>query len=155
MKTFQLLRRLSAVAAISLFICAGPARATDPAQECRKNASSDRHDCNAVCSDNYQAAVLLCGTTCAQGFASDRQACRAPARATLQAAIKACNDARTAAIKSCRDQYKVDHNLDNKNACVDTAQIAAFICRDDAREAAFPALNACNEAYQICVHACQ
>jgi len=30
----------------------------------------------------------------------------------------------------------------------------AFICRDDAREAAFPQLNTCNEAFRACVRAC-
>jgi hypothetical protein len=153
MRTFGFLCRLSAVAAISLFICAGPARATDPARQCRRDAASDRRDCNSVCSDNYQAALLLCGAPCPQGCADTRKSCRGPVQTQLQSDIKACNATRTAAIKICRAQWTLDHSFDKEN-CIDAAQIAAFICRDDAREAAFPVLNQCNEDYQACVRAC-
>ena len=153
MKTLQFICRLSAVAAIGLFIVAGPARATDPSRQCMKDAHSDRRDCNAVCTDNYQAAILLCGAPCPQACGETRKACRGPVRDQLAVDIKACNDTRTAAIKLCRTLAKADPNFD-KDACIDAAQITAFICRDDAREAAFPALNACNEAYQACVRAC-
>ncbi|MBI3768266.1 MAG: hypothetical protein HY271_07180 [Deltaproteobacteria bacterium] len=64
-----------------------------------------------------------------------------------------CNDTLADAIENCRTQAKADPDFD-KGACVDTAQIVAFICRDDARETAFPQFNQCRETFQSCVRAC-
>ena len=154
MRSFYLLCRFSAVAAIGLILCAAPARAIDPAKQCRKDARNDRHDCIAVCQDNYQAAAALCGTPCVQQCGVDRKACRGPVDDQLRADIKACNTALSDAVRLCRQQEQADPDNFDKDACIDAAQITAFICRDDAREAAFPAMNLCRETYHACVRAC-
>ena len=153
MKLLGFVCRVSVIAAIGVFLCTAPAGALDPARQCRKDARKDRSDCLGVCRDNYQAAILLCGTPCVRACEIARKACKGPIQDTLTAAIKACNDTRTAAIKSCRAQRAADPAFD-LGACIDAAQIAAFICRDDARETAFPALNTCRENYQVCIRAC-
>jgi hypothetical protein len=155
MKTAHFFGRLSVVAAVGLFVLGSPLRvwSADPAKQCLKDARGDHADCVAVCADNFNAAAALCGTTCVQQCGTDRIACRQPIQDQLAADVKACNDTLAGAIKSCRHQAKADPNFD-KNACIAKAQIDAFICRDDAREAAFPQLNQCRETFQACILAC-
>jgi len=154
MRKFARVYRLSVLAVVGVSLYALPARATDSALQCRRDARTDRRDCASVCSDNYQAALLLCGTPCVRACSDTRKACRGPIQDQLSADIKACNATRTAAIQLCRQQYRADPMNFDLDACIDAAQVAAFICRDDAREAAFPQLNTCNEAYHACVRAC-
>ena len=155
MTSLNLLCRLSIVAAIGVVLGAASGRAAtdDPRRLCLQEARGDRRDCVTVCRDDYREAALLCGTACAQECALARKACRAPIKAQLAADIKACNTTLSAAVLLCRQQKLADPDFD-KDGCIDTAQITAFICRDDAREIAFPALNGCRHEYRICINAC-
>jgi len=68
------------------------------------------------------------------------------------AAIDACNVTRAAAIDICRGLY--EPQTSERDACVDQAQIEAFECRDNAREAARPDLIVCRDQFLTCAQAC-
>jgi hypothetical protein len=105
--------------------------ADDPKQ-CKADAKAAYRVSKADCREDFQLDKDICrglDHSCVEGCRTGRADCRAPVQAPLDAAIAACND---------------------------QAQVVAFICRDDAREAARPGFHACRDAFHACViPACQ
>lgn len=122
--------------------------ADDPAQ-CKATAKGDYKTSKGECREDFQLGKDICRNLdhdCVEACRTNREACRAPVEAVLDAAIAACNAARDQAIANCGGD----------DGCIDQAQVVAFICRDDAREAARPGFHACRDAFRACVRpACE
>lgn len=123
---------------------AGPV--VDP-KLCRSEAKDAFKACYATCREDFQVAKDACRNrdhACVEVCRADRQVCKAPIQATLDAALADCKATKLAAIALCNGD----------DACIDQAQAVAFVCRDDAHEAARPGLLACRQAFKTCVQAC-
>jgi len=124
----------------------------DPRQ-CKAEAKAAYKQCKADCREDFQIAKDACRNLdhqCVEQCRSDRQTCRQPILDQLYADIAACNSVRDAAIQSC----KLIPDPDLRDKCIDSAQVAAFVCRDQARETARPGLRGCRLQFRDCVRAC-
>lgn len=126
----------------------------DPAQ-CKQDAKLFYKACKAGCLDDLQVQKDACRNrdhACVEVCRAERETCRALVKAPLDAAIDVCNVARDAARQTCRDKYAPD--TPELDQCIDNAQVTAFICRDDAREAARPGFLACKQQFRSCAERC-
>ena len=137
--------------AVSLLLLA-PA-ATLAANPCIGDAREQFLESQAQCREDFQAAKDGClnrDHECVEVCRAQRGVC---VEATgLEAALEACNDAIRAAKTTCREQNPSDSTA--LDQCIDQAQVVGFQCRDAAREAARPALDACRGGFGDCAHAC-
>lgn len=129
-----------------------------PDPQCILRAQSARKGCKVECNDNYFTDVALCRNVdpaCFDRCRQQRTDCLAP----LLASLNACTD-------HCNDQLQMDKDQcpppgdPNRDACVDAAQVKAFVCRDDCREQwrADPnvqtGLHFCRNQFRRCVQVC-
>jgi hypothetical protein len=134
-----LLSLLGPAAAVAGNPCIGEAR--QQALECVTQCREDLQIARDGCLNRDHECVELCR--------AERGVC---VEATgLEAALDQCNDVVRAAKQTCRSQDLPSVALDQ---CIDQAQVVGFQCRDAAREAARPALEACQEAFAGCARAC-
>jgi len=129
----------------------------DPAlfRACKLDAKDVLLGCIATCREEFQLAKDTCldrDHACVEACRAERSQCRAPIVAVLEDALAACGEVRQTAIDTCRALYEPD--TPERDACIDQAQLAAFRCRDEAREAARPGLAACRDAFRVCAQAC-
>jgi hypothetical protein len=134
-----------------------PETPVDPAafRACKLDAKDLMLRCVAGCREEFQLAKDTCldrDHACVEACRAERTDCRAPILAVLDAALDVCATDRQAAIDTCRTLYAAD--TPERDACIDQAQLAAFVCRDTAREEARPGLRACREAFVDCAEAC-
>ncbi len=130
---------------------AGPVE--DPKQ-CKRDGKAAYKTCGADCREDFQVQKDACRNldhACVEQCRSDRETCKDPVRATLDAAIALCNEALAPHVQACKNAYPVGPDRD---ACINPWQVIAFVCRDDAREAAKPGKQACRAAFQICLEGC-
>jgi hypothetical protein len=124
-----------------------PSEVVDPVQ-CKLDAKADAKLCKAACREERQVQRDLCldrDHVCVEGCRSGRDACRQPVEDTREAAIASCNATRDTTVAGCAE---------GDSACVEAAFVAAFQCRDAAREAARPNLEACGDGFQACAGSC-
>lgn len=144
------IRSLAVAVAVAVLAVAAPSHATD---SCRADAKQSFKDCKADSKEAFQAdkdACLNRDHDCVEACRADRYDCR---QATgFDAAIDACNSTLADAKAQCR----ADHGpgTPERDACIDQAQVVAFQCRDDAREAAKHPLKACRATFRTCAQAC-
>jgi len=134
-----------------------PEAPVDPAtyRACKLDAKDVLVRCIATCREDFQLAKDTCldrDHVCVEACRATRGECRAPILVVFEDAILACADARQTAIDNCRALY--EPNTPQRDECVDQAQLDAFRCRDDAREAARPGLTDCRDAFRTCAEAC-
>jgi hypothetical protein len=134
-----------------------PEAPVDPAtfRACRLDARDVSRRCAATCREEFQLAKDTCldrDHECVEACRAARGECRAPLVAAFEEALGVCAADRAAAIDVCRSLYAAD--TPERDACVDQAQLAAFACRDAAREAVKPGLRVCREAFLDCAVAC-
>jgi hypothetical protein len=125
----------------------------DPRQ-CKLDAKDAYLACKADCREDFQAQKDVClnrDHDCVEGCRANRDGCRQPVEDDLDAAIASCNTTRDSAIANCKSLYPEG---DDRDTCITNAQIAAFECRDQAREDARPRFQACRDAFQDCAEAC-
>jgi len=137
------------LAAAALASLLGVARA----DECLVAARSEYKDTLRACVDGFQAAKDACigrDHDCVDVCRVQREDCQDASG--LDAALDACAATRDAAVAQCKATYPPETT--SRDACIDDAQVAAFQCRDAAREAAKPALLVCRQAFRGCVRAC-
>jgi hypothetical protein len=130
----------------------GPAAAL-AGNPCIREARQQVLECTAQCREDLQIARDGClnrDHECVEVCRADRGVC---VEATgLEAALEQCSAVVRAAKETCRAQNSAGSiGLDQ---CIDQAQVVGFQCRDAAREAARPALDACGEAFGGCARAC-
>ncbi len=136
--------------AVLTLLCAGStARAANP---CLVDAKQEYKDCKATCKEDFQAAKDACldrDHACVEVCRADRSECRE--ETGFDDAITACNQTLDDARQSCRNANPPGPDRD---ACIDQAQVVAFQCRDDAREAAKKPLKQCRADFKTCARAC-
>lgn len=123
-----------------------PSEVVDPLA-CKLAAKDTANACKAACREDRQVQKDLClnrDHVCVEGCRAGRDACRLPAEDQLDAAVAACNAQRDADVAACAGDQ----------GCLDGAYVAAFQCRDAAREVAKPALRACRDGFRACAEAC-
>jgi hypothetical protein len=130
----------------------GPAAAL-ARNPCIGEARQQVLECFAQCREDLQTAKDGClnrDHECVEVCRAERGVC---VEATgLEAAIDQCIAVVREAKQTCRSQNSPGSiGLD---LCIDQAQVVGFQCRDAAREAARPALDACREAFGGCARAC-
>ena len=117
-------------------MCPAPCSQVDDSKQCRQQAAADYKTCGATCREEFQFAKDTCRNRdhdCVEG-------CRAAATLAMQP-VQATLDRRS---RSARRTSR--HAIDLCNGdpmCIEQAQVVAFQCRDDAREAARPGFAAC------------
>jgi hypothetical protein len=75
----------------------------------------------------------------------ERDACTRPILDQLEVAITGCNTERDSDVAASKIAFPLGPARDQ---CIDNAQVEAFMCKDDAREAAAPGLRQCQDAFQ-------
>ena len=128
--------------------------ACDP--DCLADAKTAFKECVATCKEDFQTAKDGCRNIdhdCAEGCREVYEGCALTPLADL-AECKAtnCNPPLTRAIENCRALYQKGEDRDK---CIDQAQVVAFQCRDECREAANPLLKACRDDFKTCMINCK
>lgn len=134
------------LAVAALTVAAAPA-ANAGARPCVREAKRDAKDCSATCKEDFQAAKDAClnrDHACVEICRANRAQCRLDTG--FDATIDACNDQLEARRAQCTG--------DNRDQCIDKAQVDAFECRDSARELAKPLLRQCRKDFRNCAKAC-
>jgi hypothetical protein len=131
-----------------------PSEVVSPVQ-CRRDAKAVFKACKSACREDYQFQKDVCRNRdhdCVEQCRADRDACREPVEAALQAAVAQCRVTRDAEVQNCRALYA--DGTAEQDQCIDNAQVTAFRCRDDAREATRPDFEACRDAFRACAQLC-
>jgi hypothetical protein len=116
-------------------------------RQCKLDAKAAYLVCKADCREGFQTQKDLClnrDHECVEGCRAGRDACRQPVEDQLDADIAQCNATRDSTIAGCNGDA----------TCILNAQIAAFQCRDQAREDAKPSFQACRAGFVACAQAC-
>ena len=139
---------ISILAVAALTVMVVPAANAGGGRACVREAKRDAKDCNATCKEDFQTAKDAClnrDHDCVEVCRAQRSECRLATG--FDAAIDACNDL----LEQNRQQCPTG---DGRDACIDQAQVAAFQCRDAAREPATPLLQQCRKDFRSCAQAC-
>ena len=123
--------------------------------QCVRDANDAFRDCRAYCQEEMQAAKDECRNIpheCAEACRTVRDACVDDAMDELDACLAPCNTDLLTNKELCRRLT----DLAARDHCIDGAQIAAFVCRDECRESArvAVALKQCGKAFRICLKGC-
>ena len=110
--------------------------------------------CKADCRDQYHESKDLClnvDPACGDACRTGRATCAAPYLATLETCVDACRAQLQEDKGACppRDDPARD-------ACIDAAQVKAFMCRDTCREdeTVREGIRTCRKALRACLRAC-
>ena len=131
----------------------GSGTVENPAQ-CKKEAKAAYRVCRAACVEDFQFQRDACRNrdhVCVEACRAGREACRQPVLDQLQADVTSCNTTRNADVQTCRETFPEGPDRDQ---CINNAQLAAFTCRDQAREDAKPGLEACRQGFRSCAEVC-
>ncbi len=132
----------------------GPDARPPGVRRCLAEAARTKRSAVATCNQTANTARSACfdkDATCVQSCRDTRTTCGQPTQATLAAALESCENTRRTAGATCEATTPVGSE---RQACIQIADANAFVCRDDAREAAAPGLTACEKAYVPCVRSC-
>lgn len=148
------MRRIGIVAGIVLLgpLFLGSGAHAEDRSLCKADAKNVFRGCKRDCKETFRADKDSCRKidhVCADACRADRAVCVAPVRAALDAAIAACDATLADARARCRGQFA--DGTDQRDRCIDRAQVEAFECRDEAREAARPGLKTCKRAFRRCI----
>jgi hypothetical protein len=142
--------RLGIVLGLALALGAGRAYAGDP---CIGDAKETFTECKGDCKEGYQLAKDNCINrlhSCVEGCRAGRSEC--VDATNLDEDLAACRDTLRADKEQCRTTHAGDDAA--IDACIDQAQVVAFLCRKEARRTAKPAITACRAGFRACVQAC-
>jgi hypothetical protein len=131
-----------------------PSEAADPVQ-CRREAKIAHKTCKTTAREEFQFQKDACKNrdhVCVEQCRADRDACREPVEIQLEASSDQCRAQRDGAVQNCRALY--EEGSPELDVCVDNAQVAAFQCRDEAREESRPGFEGCNAGFRSCAEAC-
>src|SRR5262245_26701490 len=103
----------------------------DTMLEAKDSCLNRDHACVDVCRDTRYQCVIDTG---------------------LPAAVATCNAERDVEINNCKATFAA--GSDERDQCIDNAQVTAFMCRDDARDTRKDALVACRTGFKTCAKAC-
>ena len=126
----------------------------DPVQ-CKIDAKTALKTCRTNCREDFQVAKDACHNrdhACVEQCRADRDTCRQPVDDQLDTAIAACNAQLATDKANCLTAFPNPGT--DQDQCIDNAQVTAFVCRDNAREAARPGIENCRQQFKTCVLAC-
>jgi hypothetical protein len=138
-----------------------PANPADPPANpkgCMLDANTVAKACNVTCKEEFQIAKDDCRNRdhgCMEQCRADRTICRQPVRVLLDAALATCASNRQDGVDGCTTQFPPPRDLVAETSfdqCVDGVQVLAFVCRDDAHEAARPGFLTCKQNFRTCVN---
>jgi hypothetical protein len=128
--------------------------------ECVRDATDARNDCVSACQESFRIAKDACRNVkhdCAEGCRAEYDSCiqNDPTLIELATCKADCQTTLETAKALCRDNHPAGSV--ERDTCIDTAQLAAFVCRDDCREKynAGPAVKACRDGFRTCVGNCE
>ena len=136
----------------------GPVDPLDPpvdTTQCRLDAKIALQAAKAICVEDFRLAMSACINRdhgCVEICRGARHDCTGPIFDTLELAKDACRATRDLEFTNCRNLYA--EGTPERDACIDQAQVVAFVCRDGAREIARPQLQACRLSFRGCVQIC-
>jgi len=147
-------RRVSVlVTAACVLVSASVARASFNAS-CTQQVRDQQTQCRNDCRDAAQEGRDLCRNidpSCGNACRAGRASCVAPYLVILQACLDDCSAQLAAAKAKCPP-----FGDPGRDACVDAAQVTAFMCRDACQED--PTVRAgiatCRKANRACLKAC-
>jgi hypothetical protein len=126
-----------------------------PPAVCKANAKGDFKTCNGNCLEDFQVIKDAClnrDHACVETCRSQRDGCAEPILTNLAAQIAQINMDRQNDITTCKNLYP--SNSMNLGLCIDDAQVAAFVKRDQAEEDANTLLQPCRDTFMSCAQAC-
>jgi len=132
----------------------GPTRPPADAQACLAAAAQTNQQAIATCNQVANAGTSACAdkdAACVQTCREARTACAAPFEDAIDTATEACDATRDGAVATC---VATTPPGSERDACIQTADSDAFVCRDDANEAQAPGLTQCTKTYVGCVRSC-
>jgi hypothetical protein len=145
-------RRGILVGAAVVLLAAGAARATS--SSCVLDARDEAKDCRKQCATTFRDARDICRNVdpvCGNACRDARIACGEPFRVILDGCLDGCAE------ELKRDKAACPADGDpTRDACLDAAQVAAFVCRDTCREnqTVRDGLSACRQQFRDCLAAC-
>lgn len=145
-------------AVLALAALAAPSRAfadDSNTRACLQEARTELRDCSQTCRDQFLNSTDLCRSidpVCATTCRSARNSCASGPRQQRNNEIKACNNVLKTKVNQCKTDFAND--AAGRDACIDAAQVEAFVCRDTAREAVAATLAICQEAFRGCIDGC-
>jgi len=133
------------------------AMADDFRSQCVQDANAVFEECRTVCREDLQAAKDECRNVpheCADVCRDTRDQCVDQAIDDLEACLSPCNTDLLAAKDTCRTVN--DQDPAALDQCIDTAQVIAFVCRDQCRESfrLASALKECGKSFRGCIKNC-
>lgn len=147
------------VLALGMFMIQGlpQAWAVSNNPQCVQDAWDDFKECVSTCRETFQVIKDLCRNIshdCAEQCRQSLMGCIGSHLEELGACKEDCEDARDQAVLQCRQQYQ--GNPPAMDDCIDTAQVQAFMCRDQCREQSQIRLHLrqCRQDFRSCIQAC-
>ncbi len=146
------MRALSATMTLGLFLTIGVGGAAADSQ-CMQDAKSARTECKVTCDEDFVIARDLCRNidpVCATGCRISRDDCRSAVFGALDRCVDGCRTQLTIDRAACPKRGR------SRDACLDRAQVRAFVCRDDCREEleVKQGLGACRDEFRACMAGC-
>ncbi len=133
----------------------GTGTAAELPQTCRLAVRQDFRSCNKACRTTFQAEKDAClnrSHPCVDGCRATRETCDSATQGPLDQQIAQCNARRDAALANCKQIYP--DGSQSQADCIENAEVAAFSCREDAREAARPGFAQCRKDFVACANGC-
>ena len=137
------------VSASAILLCAPGAWA----DECIDAAKAEYVDCKGECREQFQVAKDACHNRdhdCVEICRAEREECRDATG--IDEDLETCRVDKEAAIAKCKVDFADDPI--SRDICIDDEQVAAFQCRDAAREKWSDELDLCRSDFKTCVRAC-
>lgn len=141
-----------AIASLAGVLLMAPGTQAGTVGLCIKAAKGEYVESIRDCKEAFQVAKDDCldrDHACVEQCRCDRAACRDASG--IDADLAVCAADLEAAKANCRTLYS---DPVERDACIDNAQVAAFICRDTARENNHAEIKACRQAFRACAGLC-
>jgi hypothetical protein len=154
MKTKKLLCSLAIILSGTLILISS-AIAVTPNPECVQDAKNEKNLCVAKCQEEFRVDKDACRNVdhdCADACREGFETCVEPFLTKLATDKADCLATLEAAKVTCRGLYGA--GTQERDTCIDQAQLVTFACRDLARENVASGLIACRDAFRTCIKAC-
>jgi len=123
--------------------------------QCVDDARKEYEFCKDACQENFLVDKDLCRNVnhdCADNCRAGHSTCVDPYLERLESCKDACDAALETQKHSCREQY--GEGTSERHNCIDSAQIAGFVCRDTCREGVSTDLKQCSKVLTTCIKKC-
>ncbi|MHC1743341.1 MAG: hypothetical protein AB9873_09960 [Syntrophobacteraceae bacterium] len=134
-----------------------PPATGETVQECMEEPKAEFAECKADCREAFQLAKDAClnkDHACLEACRVERDGCVSEPLAALEVALTGCNERLSENKATCRARYSTPDQAADLDQCIDQAQVLAFQCRDEAREATAATLRQCRVSFKACARVC-